>query len=147
MNFENFCVLVEHYKKSKPHLFELEADCTVDDRQISIIENEYGIVLPDSYKNLIKYFGGGYFGFIAFYSFDQNSPFDFSKNVSVKRIKELMLLPVVDLETGDYIGYEVKDNICTEKLFLLNHDDNSKRPLDKNIYEILISCGMENEQV
>ncbi|MBP5654250.1 MAG: SMI1/KNR4 family protein [Clostridiales bacterium] len=90
MNFENFCVLVEHYKKSKPHLFELEADCTVDDRQISIIENEYGIVLPDSYKNLIKNFGGGYFGFIAFYSFDQNSPFDFSKNVSVKLIKELL---------------------------------------------------------
>ena len=147
MIFEDFCVLVEHYKRSKPHLFELGVDCTVDDRQISIIENEYGIVFPDSYKKLLKNIGGGYFGFIALYSFDQNSPLDFTKYVSVKLIEELKLLPVVDLETGDYIGYEVKDNTCTEKLFVLNHDDNSKRTLDKNIYEILISCGMENEPV
>ena len=90
---------------SKPQLFDLEADCTVDDRQISIIENEYGIVFPDSYKNLIKNYGGGYFGFIAFYSFDQNSPFDLSKNVSVKLIKELMLLPVVDLLIRIYTRY------------------------------------------
>lgn len=96
-------LVVEEYKQRYPKLFELEADKTVDDHCISVVEKEYGLSFPDSYKNILKHIG------------------------------------------GDYIGYEIKDNVCTENLVLWNHDGDIKNYIEKNIYEVIIICGLKNE--
>lgn len=145
MDFEEFCHLIKEYKQRYPKLFELEADKTVDDHCISVVEKEYGLSFPDSYKNILKHIGGGYFGYIVIFSLDRNGLHDLTKHVSSQMIRERSILPVVNLETGDYIGYEIKDNVCTENLLLWNHDGDIKNYIEKNIYEVIITCGLKNE--
>lgn len=65
------------------------------------------IILPDSYKDFVSQYGGGYFGFIVVYSCDCNGMFYIKDNVLKEWVKEKSFLPVVDLETGDFLGFEI----------------------------------------
>ena len=49
--------------EKKPGLFALESDAKVDIERIADVEKYYDIILPDSYKNFVSQYGGGYFGF------------------------------------------------------------------------------------
>ena len=40
------------------------------------------------------------------------------------------MLPVIDLETGDYIGFDIEKNTCTENLVIWKHEEKNKIALD-----------------
>lgn len=64
---------------------------------------------PDSYKDFVNQYGGGYLGFIAVYSCDMKGQFFIKNNVSKEWVHENKFMPIIDCET--WIG-ELKIRYC-----------------------------------
>ena len=92
-------------------------------------------------------FGGGYFGYIVVYSLEKGGMFYLQDYVSLSSIEEFGMLPVTDLETGDYIGFDIENNMCTENLVIWLHEEMKKEKLNIDFYELLISMGLNNQSV
>ncbi len=75
MDSASFQNKVLEMAEKKPRLFALESDAKADSGEIEDIETYYNIILPDSYKDFVSQYGGGYFGFIAVYSCDCDGMF------------------------------------------------------------------------
>lgn len=147
MTFEEFYKSVENYKRLRPVIFKLEHDKSVGDQQIFDAEKEYGIVFPDSYKCLLKSIGGGYFGYTVMYSLDDEGFFNIRNHVTPSMVNEIKMLPVIDFETGDLLGYDINNNTCTERIVIWLHEEHKKKELDMDIYEALIAYGMKNNSL
>lgn len=108
-NFEN---MVREMMERKPKLFALESDNKASIEMIEIVEEYYEIKLQDSYKNFVNQYGGGYFGFIVVYSCDYNGMFYIKDNVLKEWVLERSFLPVIDFETGDFLGFKIENGVC-----------------------------------
>ncbi len=108
-NFEN---MVREMMERKPKLFALELDNKASIEMIEIVEEYYEIKLQDSYKNFVNQYGGGYFGFIVVYSCDYNGMFYIKDNVLKEWVLERSFLPVIDFETGDFLGFKIENGVC-----------------------------------
>ena len=49
---------VREMSEKKPRLFALESDAKVDIEKIEDVEKYYDIILPDSYKDFARQYGG-----------------------------------------------------------------------------------------
>lgn len=128
-------------KESK--LFALESDSKVTDKIIESIEDYYEVKLPKAYKNFIKQYGGGYFGFVIVYSCDINGMFYIKDNVVKEWVLEKEFLPVVDFETGDFIGFQVKEGVCQSTATMYLHEENELHEMDIDFYEALLKYGLK----
>lgn len=147
MNYNDFINELELMKKKKPILFQCEHDNVVSEVVINESEEYYGISFAESYKKVLMEVGGGYFGYIIMYSLDNSGMFYLQNYVSIAMIEEFRMLPVIDLETGDYIGFDIDNNMCTEKLVIWLHEEKKKEKLNVGFYELLISMGLNNQSV
>lgn len=147
MNYTDFIKEIELTLKKKPLLFQLEHDDVANEENIKESEKHYGISFPESYKKILMNYGGGYFGYIVLYSLDKSGMFCLQDYVSLSMIEEFGMLPVVDLETGDYIGFDITNNKCTENLVIWKHEEKNKIDLDVDFYEILINLGLKNQVI
>ena len=134
MKYIDFIKEIELIKKMKPLLFQLEHDDVANEVDIKESEKYYGISFSESYKRFLMNFGGGYFGYIVVYSLKKGG-----------MIEEFGMLPVIDLETGDYIGFDIEKNMCTENLVIWKHEEKNKIDLDVDFYELLINMGLKNQ--
>ena len=145
MNYNDFIKEYEVIKKKRPILFQLEHDNPADRETINEKEIYYGIQFPESYRNILTAFGGGYWGFIKIYSVDSNGKFNINDYVSKEFVDKYSFLPIVDLETGDFIGYNISDGKCTEELLLWLHEEQKKISIIFDFYELLIFKGLKNQ--
>ena len=53
------------------------------------------------------------------------------------------ILSVIDLETGDYIGYMIEDDVCKEEMAIWLHEENEIKKLDKGFFEIILEKGLK----
>ena len=144
MIYTEFIKKIELTKERKPLLFQLEQDAVASELDIEESEKHYGILFPESYKRVLMDFGGGYFGYIIIYSLDEKGLFYLHNYVSKAMLKEFSMLPVIDLETGDYIGFDIENNKCTENLVIWMHEEKKKEKLNSDFYELLIDMGLNN---
>lgn len=147
MNYNEFAEIMSEVKAQNPRLFDLGADKTVGEETISKWEKEYGYSLPEDYKAFLKKIGGGYFGYTVIYSFDENGQFCITEYVSKEMINELQMIPIIDFETGDYAGFDMKNGMLTDELVIWLHDERMKKRLDIDFYELLVKCGLRNEHL
>lgn len=145
MKYNDFIKEIELIKKMKPLLFQLEHDDVANEVDIKESEKYYGISFSESYKRFLMNFGGGYFGYIVVYSLEKGGMFYLQDYVSLSMIEEFGILPVIDLETGDYIGFDIEKNMCTENLVIWKHEEKNKIDLDVDFYELLINMGLKNQ--
>ena len=145
MNYTDFMKEVELTKKKNPFLFKLEHDDVASELDINESEKYYGISFSESYKSVLMNLGGGYFGYIVLYSLDKSGLFYLQDYVSISMIEEFGMLPVIDLETGDYIGFDIENNKCTENLVTWIHEEKNKAKIDFDFYELLINMGLKNQ--
>lgn len=143
MNYIEFKTIIDSIKKDKPVLFQLSKDKTVLDETVDKSEEYYGIKFPDSYRVFLKELGGGYLGFLLIFSLDKDGMFYLQDHISVDFVDEAGMLPVIDLETGDYIGYKIEDGICKEKMVIWLHEEREIRDLKKGFYEIVLERGFK----
>ena len=147
MNYIDFIKEIELIKKMKPLLFQLEHDDVANEVDIKESEKYYEISFSESYKRFLMNFGGGYFGYIVVYSLEKGGMFYLQDYVSLSMIEEFGMLPVIDLETGDYIGFDIEKNMCTENLVIWKHEEKNKIDLDVDFYELLINMGLKNQSL
>lgn len=129
MNYNEFMAVISEIKAQNPMLFDLGADKPVDEETISKYEKEYGLSFPEEYKTFLKKVGGGYFGYTVIYSFDGNGQFCIKQYVSKEMINELQMIPIIDFETGDYAGFDMRNGILTDELVIWLHDERRKKGL------------------
>ena len=144
MNYYDFNNILLTLREKNSKLLELERDAVVDDLEIKKYEMFFDLKFPKSYADFLKGYGGGYLGYTVVYSLDRSGLFNIKDYVSLKQIKDMQMLPVIDLETGDYIGFEVYGNECTEKLAFWSHESKVKKTLHKDFFEMLVSLGIHN---
>lgn len=139
-NFEN---MVREMMEKKPKLFALESDNKASVEMIEIVEKYYEIKLPDSYKYFVNQYGGGYFGFIVVYSCDYNGMFYIKDNVLKKWVLERSFLPVIDFETGDFLGFKIENGVCQNIVVLYLHEENELQTLEIDFYDALLKYGLK----
>lgn len=143
MNIQQFNEKVDLVRTKKPILFELEADNIPSSDVIDSFEKEYGLVLPTSYKEFLYVYGGGYFAYVIVFSLDAGSEFSLKKNVAIEEVNRSSYLPMVDLETGDTLGFQLVDGECSETVMLYNHEDNTLVNTGLDFFETLCKYGLK----
>lgn len=139
-NFEN---MVREMMEKKPKLFALELDSKASIEMIEIVEEYYEIKLPDSYKYFVNQYGGGYFGFIVVYSCDCNGMFYIKDNVLKEWVLERSFLPVIDFETGDFLGFKIENGVCQNIVVLYLHEENELHTLEMDFYDALLKYALK----
>lgn len=134
---------VKEIAEKEPILFALESDSKADSEMIEDVESYYGIKLPDTYKDFVNQYGGGYFGYIVVYSCDSNGMFYIKDNVLKEWVFEKGFLPVVDFETGDLLGFQVKEGVCQSTVTEYLHEENELHEMNIDFYEILLKYGLK----
>lgn len=137
---------VRQMVEKKPRLFALESDAKADIEKIEDVEKYYDAILPDAYKDFVNQYGGGYFGFIVVYSCDCNGMFYIKDNVLKEWVAEKSFLPVVDFETGDFLGFEIKAGICQNTIALYSHEEDELHEIEMDFYEALLKFGLKCDE-
>ena len=133
---------VKEMVEKKPGLFSLHSDNMASTAMIKDVEEYYNIILPDSYKEYLKQYGGGYFGFIIVYSCDCNGMFYIKNKVAKESALENAFLPIIDLETGDLIGFKILGGKCQNTVALYLHEENKLQDLGMDFYDVLLRYGL-----
>lgn len=144
MEISEFTSIINEAKKNKPILFGLDSDKVASDNEIKQVEEYYGVELPQSYKEFVKKFGGGFFGFTVVYSCDCSSKFYVVNNVLKEWIDIRNFFPVIDFETGDLCGFQVEDSKCKNLVSVFDHEEN--RVIDENkcdFFQALLEYGLK----
>lgn len=144
MEKNTFSARVKEIAEKAPKLFALESDYMADLEMIADVERNYNLKLPCSYIEFVQQYGGGYFGFIVVFSCDCNGRFYIRNKISAEWVEERKFLPVIDLETGDYIGFRIKDGSCQSEVSLYLHEENSFRDTGLDFYEALLKYGLKS---
>ena len=103
-------------------------------------------LLPDSYKDFVSQYGGGYFGFIVVYSCDCNGMFYIEDNVLKEWVAEKCFLPVVDLETGDLLRFGIDAGICKSIVTMYSHEGETLQEMQIDFYEALLKFGLKYDE-
>lgn len=122
MDYSSFCVIIETIRIKKPMLFEMSSLYHPTDDDFYTIQQLFSIILPDDYKDFYKKYCGGYFGFIALFTYDVQDEMYIMNFNSPEMVNEIGFFAVCDMETGDYIGYKVVDGKCNSELYYYDHE-------------------------
>ena len=139
----NFEIRVREVAARKPRLLALESDNKGNIKMIEAVEEYYSVKLPDCYKDFVKQYGGGYFGFIIVYSCDCDGMFYIKDSISKEWVLKKSFLPIIDLDTGDFLGFKIKDGICQNTVALYYHEENELQELEMSFYEVLLKYGLK----
>lgn len=141
MKFSDFNNIVDKYKMEKPILFGLENDKIVSVYEIEQFEDKNKIEFPDKYKELLKKYGGGYFGYANVYSLDVESDFYVLKHNEFPIDK---YLKIADNGCGDYYIFCVEEGRCLESLYFYEHDTGGISKTEyADIFEYLVNVGLK----
>lgn len=138
MNFNSFKKLVEEAKKDHPVWFGIESDKYYDAVIVSEAEVKLGSLLPDDYKNFIKEYGGGYFGFSNVYSLEQGSDWNLvDLNYQYNNFRDCYVL-FSENGSGDFYGFKSNDGICESNVCFYDHESQAWQLTKfKNLFEYL----------
>lgn len=100
--------------------------------------------MPDFYRDFLCHYGGGYFGCVIVYSCDGKGLFYIRDNAIKEWISEKLFLPVVDFETGDFLGFEIKEGVCQDIVSLYSHEEEDVYELGMDFYEALLKYGLQD---
>lgn len=68
MQWTEFESRARHMMRQHPRWFELERDPPASPEDIRLAEAALGVTLPEAYREFLRVFGGGYFGFALLFS-------------------------------------------------------------------------------
>lgn len=124
MDFNQFCSHVDALKARKPIWFGLESEPLASESDISTAEAALGVRLPNSYRDFVRTYGGGFFAFGNVFSVAVGSDWNIvEKN---RQTKIPAFLVVSDNGAGDYYGFSVVDQVCGERIYLWDHESPQK---------------------
>ena len=118
MRIAEFIPIVEKIMLERPVWFGLESDRVGTEDDLRLAESQLGVRLPESYREFVARFGGGYFAFGNVFSVDPSSEwYIVDRNKGIERGN---FVAVSDNGVGDLYGFEDCDGVCNEKLVMLD---------------------------
>lgn len=147
MELAQFDKKIMEIKKKNPILFELERDKCVEDEQIDKVENFFHINLSKQYKNFVKKYGGGYFGFTTILSCDPSGNFYLVNNISSEWVNQHGFLPLFDFETGDFGGIKTDSGILDENIYIYLHETNNIIEEKIDFFQAVLKYGFKMKNI
>ena len=109
---------------------------------IQRVEDHYQTALPESYRAFVQRYGGGYFGAILVFSCDAEGEFYLLDHIDKDWVTRQAILPVIDLETGDHLGFPIRAGSAEDIMVWYDHDQKAQRPADQDFFELLLQLGL-----
>ena len=120
MLIEEFVQLVDKTKRERPVWFGLESDPPATASEILIAESQLGLKFPESYRQFVSKYGGGYFALGNLFSVSPESEWNI---VGRNPVAEKMgFLAVSDNGVGDLYGFPVNNRICEVEIVFFDHE-------------------------
>ena len=142
MNFTEFCKITEDMKLKHPIWFEFVSRNLPTEDDIISVEKRFNITLNDDYKSFVKRYGGGSFAFVKILtccSDDNEYILNFNTGEFVQKY---FFVSVADLETGDMVGFKINNGVCSEEMYIFNHDDGTIQNMNVgNFFEFILKYG------
>ena len=140
MDFETFRGIVRKAKTEKSQLFELQHDKIPTMEDVIAFQEQYQIILPEKYIQVLLHLGGGYFGYANIYSLDKDSSL-FIFNHNPARVEDLLF--IADNGCGDYYAFRVEGNMCSEEIVFYDHESNTVQNTGfSDVLEYLVKTGL-----
>jgi hypothetical protein len=143
MEWDAFRARVSQLKKQNPVWFGLESDPPASEHAIALAETALGVILPQSYRQFVREFGGGYFAFASVFSVEPGSDW----NV-VDRNRDRAgggFVRVSDSGCGDYYGFMASGGECEERIHLADHEARGQvRATEyRDLFELLAAVALK----
>ena len=108
MEIDEFDSKVSTITARHPQLLALERDRKATEEMMDRVEAYYQMRLPEAYRAFVQRYGGGYFGAVLVFSCDAAGAFYLPDHAGKEWVTRQAILPVIDLETGDYLGFPIR---------------------------------------
>jgi len=111
-------------RAERPKVFQLtQPDKTATEVKLTEVAARLGIQLPMNYREFLKVYGGGDFGFINIFSADQTSEWYLpERQAAASAFLPKGLLAFSDDFSGGYYVFEVEDGLAAEQVYYWNQD-------------------------
>ena len=143
MEIDEFDSKVSAITARRPQLLALERDRKATEEMVDCVEAYYHQMrLPESYKAFVQRYGGGYFGAVLVFSCDAAGAFYLPDHAGKEWVTQHAFLPIIDLETGDYLGFPIREGSVEDTIAWYDHEENAWRETDRDFLELLLEQGM-----
>ncbi|MEV0129403.1 SMI1/KNR4 family protein [Dactylosporangium sp. NPDC050688] len=130
MEFTEFQVVVEDFlarfaSEGNPPEFRALDEVRADDRDLAFVEAQLGVTFPQKYRQVMKTYGGGLFGYVRLLPVRAPQAGDddvLEENSGPYAVPGFV--SVAPVGTGDMYGFVVRDGICEEAVSMWIHDEN-----------------------
>jgi len=145
MTLEEFRQLDCEFRQKRPKPFLLTPpDPKAEESTLFTIENEFGFSLPICYRQFLKEFGGGNFGFINVFSAEPQS--EWYLPAMQKNAREYIpdnFLAFSDDYSGGYYGFKISTDQAMEPVFYWNTDGGLVSTDYANVFNFIIRFAYE----
>ena len=144
MNIVDFNKIFDLENKNDPFLFKDEK-VKVTNIDIQVAEKKIKVIFPHSYKEFVKFYGGGNIGYTNIFTPNSKNEFYIvTKNLEFqKTFNNHDFITISDDGTGGFYGYMIQNLKCSESIYYFDHDENKiSKKLYNNIYEYIIEIGL-----
>jgi len=145
MKIIEFINIVDKKNKENPFLFE-GRDIVATEEDIQETEVKLGIILPQAYRDFVKKYGGGDFGYIDIFSANKKGYWYIVKhNQDFKHYLPKDFIAISDDQTGGYYGYKIVNHQCDEQVCYWHYDGGfDSKVVYSNIFEFIIDVGLRD---
>jgi hypothetical protein len=145
MDIFEFSNILNNKKVENSFLFE-DIEVVATDQDIEEVEEKLAVMLPQSYKDFVKKFGGGELGYIDVFSASKMGFWYIVKhNQHFKDYLPKNFVAISDDQTGGYYGYKTMHGKCGEEVFYWHYDGGfDHNTVYPNIFEFIIDVGLHD---
>jgi hypothetical protein len=144
MNLETFKTELRKAKASKPKVFQNPyTDPPAEPELIQTLESDIKVELEQTYKEFVKEFGSGDFGFGVIYS--PNPKSDWYMKTKLKSHLPKDFLPISENFCGDSYGFKTIDGKCVGPIVIFDHETNSVKETEyQNVFDLMTQTALGN---
>ncbi len=123
--------------------FTLVEGLTATPAEITAVELELAVALPDKYKDFMTRYGGGIFGFVQLFPLvPAPSAADDLRTANDQEFPDRDFVAVAPVGTGDHWGFPVVDGRCSDQAWFHFHDTGDDELVAADFLEFVARHGI-----
>lgn len=145
MTIDDFRQVDSKFRAEIPNRFRLSTpDSVASEEDIVRIERELGVRLSHSYREFLRWYGGGSFGLTTIFSADQNGEWYLPrKHAEATSYLPKDLLAFSDDFCGGYYALKINQELADEPVYYWNLDGGLVRTEFDNVLEFVARYGYQ----
>ncbi|MEV2238415.1 SMI1/KNR4 family protein [Micromonospora sp. NPDC049891] len=148
MNVVEFDALVEPLRRKSvaslaEHGFALIEGRTATAAEVTDLEKQLGVTLPEKYKAFMMRYGGGVVGCVELFPIVGTvSGGDDVTSVNDREFPDRAFIAIAPVGTGDHWGFPVDDGHCREEVWFHFHDGGDPEREAADVLEFVARRGL-----